>query len=59
MVPWAWDMVVWKYRKFVLGKEKEENRPDDPYQLYTWVQVEQVNELGQEISRQRESTDSD
>jgi len=56
MVPWAWDMLVWKYRRFVLGKDEE--RPEDAYQLYTWVQVEQVNELGQQISERRESGES-
>jgi hypothetical protein len=53
MVPWALDMVKWKYRQ-LMGKKVAE-RPDDPYQLYTWVQVEQVNELGHEISESRAS----
>ncbi|KAH3933506.1 hypothetical protein HBI25_115120 [Parastagonospora nodorum] len=43
MVPWAWDVVKWK----VTGKGE---KPEDPYPLYTWVQVEQVNELGREVS---------
>jgi hypothetical protein len=51
MVPWALDMVKWKYRQ-LLGKKVAE-RPKDPYQLYTWVQVEQVNGLGHEISESR------
>lgn len=46
MVPWAWDMLVWRYR----GK-KEDERPEDPWQLYMWVQAEQVEELGKQISR--------
>ncbi|KAF2833031.1 MFS general substrate transporter [Ophiobolus disseminans] len=56
MVPWAWDMLVWKYKTNVL--RRDEDRPDDAYQLYTWVQVQEVNELGQEISRRRESSSS-
>jgi hypothetical protein len=53
MLPWALDMVKWKYRQ-LMGKKVAE-RPDDPYQLYTWVQVEQVNGLGHEISDSRAS----
>lgn len=51
MVPWAWDVLKWKFGRLVTRKGEE--RPEDPYQLYTWVQVEQVNGLGQEISESR------
>lgn len=53
MLPWAWDLLVWKYRKFVLGKI--EDRPVDADQLYEWVQVQEVNELGQELAERRGS----
>tara|TARA_R110002003_G_scaffold106_23_gene8902 strand:- start:1273 stop:1716 length:444 start_codon:yes stop_codon:yes gene_type:complete len=55
MVPWAWDMVKWKWSRFVGAKV--DDRPEDPYQLYTWVQVEQVNELGQEINGRVDNSD--
>ncbi|KAF2023401.1 MFS general substrate transporter [Setomelanomma holmii] len=53
MVPWAWRMMQWRWRRWVQGRELP--RPDDPYQLYTWVQAEQVNDLGQEIIERRRS----
>ncbi|KAH7095946.1 hypothetical protein FB567DRAFT_44571 [Paraphoma chrysanthemicola] len=52
MVPWAWDMVKYKWNIHV--RRKMQPRPDDPYQLYTWVQVEQVNEIGREVNDRRE-----
>lgn len=54
MLPWAWDMAKWKFRR-AIGK-KGEGRPEDPYPLYTWVQVEQLHDLGQELSEIRSSS---
>jgi hypothetical protein len=53
MVPWAWNMLVWKYRS-----GRAEDRPADADQLYTWVPIQEVNELGREISARRESDGS-
>lgn len=47
MLPWAWDFFKWK----VTGKGK---KPEDPYPLYTWVQAEQVTELGRKVSEAHE-----
>ncbi|OAK94404.1 MFS general substrate transporter [Phaeosphaeriaceae sp. SRC1lsM3a] len=54
MVPWAWEMVKWKFRR-AMGK-KNKDRLEDPFPLYTWVQVEQLNDLGQELSEMRSSS---
>jgi hypothetical protein len=55
MVPWAWNMVRWKYRRLV--RQRNEGKPEHPYQLYVWVQAEHVNAFGQEITNQRGSSD--
>jgi hypothetical protein len=34
MVPWAWQMVRWKYRMLI--RQRSEERPENPYQLYNW-----------------------
>lgn len=52
IVPWAWDMLRWKLRRHVM--RKREKRPPDPDQLYTWVKINEVNELGEEIERMRQ-----
>jgi MFS family permease len=49
MVPWAWEIVKWK-----VGRKGEDERPDEPYQIYTWKQVEAVDELGEQIREGRE-----
>jgi MFS family permease len=57
MLPWAWEMARWKFGR-AIGKRDEE-RPEDPYPLYMWVQVEQLNDLGQELTELRSSSGED
>ncbi|KAF2097983.1 general substrate transporter, partial [Rhizodiscina lignyota] len=47
MIPWAWKILIWKWRHYVLRK-REETRPDDPEEPYIWVVNEQIEELNEE-----------
>jgi hypothetical protein len=53
MVPWAWEISKWKVGRW-LGRKGEDEMPEKPYELYVWVQAEQVSGLGEEISAERE-----
>ncbi|OAL55009.1 MFS general substrate transporter [Pyrenochaeta sp. DS3sAY3a] len=53
IVPWAWKVFVWKIRRYIL-RNKVEQRPDDPDQLYTWVIIQQLNEASDESTGQSE-----
>ncbi|KAF2853721.1 MFS general substrate transporter [Plenodomus tracheiphilus IPT5] len=57
MIPWAWDMCVWRFQR-MFGRKKKDDRPEDPYPFYSWVKAEEVDELGEEITEQRTGSES-
>jgi hypothetical protein len=57
IVPWTWNVFVWKIRRHIL--HKIEQRPDDPDQLYTWVIIQQMNESSDESTSQSERNASE
>ncbi|KAF2647333.1 MFS general substrate transporter [Lophiostoma macrostomum CBS 122681] len=54
MIPWARDMMRWKWRRFVGGKK--EDRPEEPEPLFTWIQAEELHEMNERTSDSSEQS---